>query len=492
MTASEGEWTMLHPASVGVNLLPRAWRLLRAMWPLALVLLWRGWDDDSAMLSVGFADASIVGAFFLLSGGSTLWHWLTLRFRIHEERLEIRTGWLHKQVRTIDPRRIQNVELIANPIHRVAGLVELRIETASGFEVEGLLSALSTNTAEDLRAHLVRLREADLPEDTETAPAVLLVYNGPWELFAHGATAVRFGGAIVVAGIGFEIVAWLAPDQIGEVMFSLAGLQGIALMLALMCGAWLTGIAGTMALHWGLSLARTDDALTLEAGLFTRRRLELSMRKIQIVATSETLPRRWLKFGSLTIETAAPRSEGGGTERRAALVPHVRAEDLPRLARAAIPDLDIDPWEARLTPPPRRALVRALTQRTVFILTATTLLGTMVTPWAWGGALLLVPILTAEWLDHRVQGWAVSSRALIVRRGFVDRRFIVVARRRVQSAHLVQGPIMRRLNLARLIVRVAGTGIAFLLMTMARAEELLTELTRMMPSPTWQEAACVS
>ena len=60
---------------------------------------------------------------------------------------EMQSGLLNRQVRVIPPERIQNVELTRNVFHRMSGLVEVRVETASGTDIEGQLSALSEHEA---------------------------------------------------------------------------------------------------------------------------------------------------------------------------------------------------------------------------------------------------------------------------------------------------------------------------------------------------------
>jgi putative membrane protein len=477
--ASEAPWRALHPASIAVNLLPRTWRVVRNLWPLLLALLWRGTDEDGTLLWFTAIDGTIVAIFFALTVGGTVWHWLTLRYRLEAGRLEIRTGLLNRQIRSIDPGRIQNVELVASPAHRVAGLVEVRVETASGSEVEGLLSAISIAEAEALRAALVTLRDAarahTAPPDGDATGAPL-IENGLPELFAYAATAGRIGAAAVMLGLLFEGVTWLAPERLGSFSVEILGLQGAALAIALLTGAWLIGLTGTIAAHWGFSLTQRDRALAVQAGLFTTRRLELPLSKVQLVMTSETLPRRWLGFGSLTLETAAPRSGAGGTERRAALVPYVPRERLAELARVAIPDLDVDPWTATLHPPHPRALARAIARRAVHVSLLTGLLVWWVGPW---GALLLAalgPAAAIAWLDHRHQGWLVTERSVVARRGFLDRRLVALSRSRLQSVTALQGPLMRRLGLGVVVVRAAGSSVSLPAMSWDRARALVREL----------------
>ena len=106
--ASEVAWNTLHPGSVAVNLLPRLWNLVRAMWPIALAILY----GSSQSGGIQLFDFSLLFAFFALAAWGTIVHWLTLRYRVAENRLEVRSGLLNRQVRVIAPERIQNLSLI--------------------------------------------------------------------------------------------------------------------------------------------------------------------------------------------------------------------------------------------------------------------------------------------------------------------------------------------------------------------------------------------
>ena len=474
--SSEVAWRQLHPASMAVNLLPRAWRVVRGLWPLGLALLWRGFSDETDMY-VGIIDGAVVLLFFLLTVGGTVRHWLTLRYRIARDRLEIRTGLLSRQIRTIDPARIQNVELVRTIPHRISGLVEVRVETASGTEVEGLLSALTVEEAEWLRSTLERLRDearAERPEDAHDDDIV--VQNGPRELFQYGATAGRLGAAAVALGLLLEGLMWVQPDAYAETVGSLFGAQGLALGVAVLAGAWLLGVGTLMVRHWGFTLRHRRGALVVEGGLTTRRKLELPLRKVQIVRTSETLVRRWVGFGSVTIETAAARSGEGGTERQAALVPVVASDRLPEVARLAVPDLDVDPWKSELRSPHRLALVRSISRRVAQALLGASLAGALLTPWALLLALVALPLAFAAWLDWRHQGWLVTEHTIIARRGFFDRRLTVVSRHRLQSVTVSQGPLLRNLGLGEVHVRVAGSRVTLPLMSWDEATDLVARL----------------
>lgn len=478
---------MLHPASVVVNLLPQTWRVIRSFWPLGLAILWRGTSSsDSELWFTSAIDVSIVGVFTLLTVGGTLRHWLTLRYRISRGRLEIATGLLNRQIRTIDPARVQNVELVRTLPHRLSGLVEVRIETASGSEVEGLLSALSVPEAERIQQRLEVLRAAARPEteaDGDETASEVLIENTLGDLFMYGVTAGRLGAAAIALGAVIEGLSWFNINQIDAVTTEALGFQGLAATVAILAGAWLLGLGGTILRHWGLTLTRLRRSLVVEGGLATKRRLELPLHKVQIVRTSETLVRRWLKIGSVTIETAAARSGQGGTERRAALVPVVPHEDLSRIARIAVPDLDDDPWTMALRPPHRRALTRSISRRVVQVVAVASLAGLFFSPWALVGLAAALPLAFFEWMDWRHQGWAITERVVIARRGFLNRQVVVVSRRRLQSVAVRQGLINRRLGLGVVVVKVAGSTIPLPIMGWEEAVRIVDELAHPAPIP---------
>ena len=42
---------------------------------------------------------------------------------MHEGMLELRYGLLNRRSRRLDPARIQNIEIVRNPLHKMSGLV---------------------------------------------------------------------------------------------------------------------------------------------------------------------------------------------------------------------------------------------------------------------------------------------------------------------------------------------------------------------------------
>ncbi len=80
-------------------------------------------------------------------------------------------------------------------------------------------------------------------------------------------------------------------------------------------------------------------------------------------------------------------------------------------------------------------------------------------------------------LDWRLQGWLVTDRVVVARRGFWRRSTWLVPREKLQSVHLVQGPLMRLHGLGRLVLRVAGSQVVMPDLSFGASSGLLAQLS---------------
>jgi uncharacterized membrane protein YdbT with pleckstrin-like domain len=62
-------------------------------------------------------------------------------------------------------------------------------------------------------------------------------------------------------------------------------------------------------------------------------------------------------------------------------------------------------------------------------------------------------------LEHRTAGWHLGNGVIVSRLGWWRRVTSLAELRKVQSSDFVQGLLMRRWGLARVVVRVAGAGL---------------------------------
>jgi putative membrane protein len=465
------QWKSLHSASLVVNLIPRAWRTLRSAWPLFLALL-----IGSGSLGMRAADLLILLLFAGLSGWNTFVHWLTLRYRMHGDRLEIKSGLINRQSRTIDPSRIQNIELVENLFHKFAGLVELRIETAGGTSTEGLLSALSLTEAQALRARLAGV--GSLAQEDEAAPeAEPILEMSLAEILAYGLSRRTIGTVAVLTAVGLEIMGQLDPAGAQDLArFAGPGMIAAAFMVAF-AGSWVLSAGASFFTHYGFRLIRTGESIQTISGLTTKRRVEIPLAKVQLVRADEPLLRRLMGYGTIAIETAGLGVQNGQVSQAEGLVPMVDRDNLGSIVSVAAPRITTNPWTAQLKPAHPRALWRAVTASTIQALLIAIPAFFFLDVMGWV-ALALIPLSVVNaWFDWNWQGWLVTDQAIISRHGFLNRQTYVLARDKLQSVHMVQGPLMRLHGLGRVVVRVAGSQVALPDISKEDAARVMATLT---------------
>ena len=465
------DWKRLHPASLAVNLVPRAWRTLRAAWPLLIALL-----IGSGGLGMRAADLLFLLLFAGLSMWNTFVHWMTLRYRMNGARLEIKSGLLNRQSRTIDPARIQNMELVENLFHKFAGLVELRIETAGGTSTEGLLSALSVAEARALRTRLAGV--GSIAQEDETAPeAEPILAMSLAEILAYGISRRTIGTVAILTAVGLEATGSLDPSGMEELASFAGPGMLIAAFLIAFAGSWVLSAGASFFTHYDFKLMRTGDSIKTISGLTTKRRVEIPLAKVQLVRADEPLMRRMMGYGTIEIETAGLGVQDGEVRQAEGMVPMVEQDDLGAIVQTAAPRVGTDPWTTQLKPAHPRALWRAATAGSIqaFIIAVPAFIFLDVMGWV---ALALIPLSVVNaWFDWNWQGWLVTDNAIISRHGFLNRQTYVLARDKLQSVHLVQGPLMRLHGLGRVVVRVAGSQVALPDISKEDAARVMATLT---------------
>lgn len=280
--------------------------------------------------------------FFLLpSFGYALLKYFTFTYTFGHDELVIRSGLLSRQERHIPYARIQNVDLRQNPLHRLAGVAVVRLETGSGGDAEAEIEVLTDAAIAELRAAVFRGDPAATPADSaslsaapisaaaagaeppaggfEARPALAeparpLLVLGAADLVLRGLLTGR-GFILVAAAAGFlqQTGAFEFGDEIGRLGGSLgfdgadwAGrevkvgdgelglrawlqsfltLHNLAIVLVLGALLWagtrLLSIVSTLATFWNFRLTLRGDSISTEQGLFTRVSATLPRHRIQ-------------------------------------------------------------------------------------------------------------------------------------------------------------------------------------------------------------------
>lgn len=458
-------WRALEPLSLVVNLVPDMWRTVRSAWPLLLAVLVGG--GVANLVNLGF-----LGVFLLMGTARTVIHFLTLRYRLHAGKLEIRSGLIGRSFRVIDPARIQNIEVVQNIFHKATGLVELRIETAGDAGAEGLLSALSVAEATSLRDRLANVAHVEAPAADHALHDITLA-----ELVGYGVSAGRVGAVVLAFGVGMEILGQVSPQEMARGINSMRPGAALGVGLLALAGGYTLSVGNAILRHYGFKLFRSPRGLRFEAGLFTRRGVEMAYSKVQLVRMEEPWMRRLMGYGTLVVETAASGAPGEQASPEGS-IPMVPVDDHARLVLLVLPTVDVNPWAQPLLPPARQALIRGVVAGGI----RWTFLAFIIGYWV-GYPAIVLPLVgvVVAWLEWKRQGWLVTPGTIVARTGFFSQRTWIVPREKIQSVHLTSDPLLRRYNLARVMVWVAGSAVRLPALALPDAERVFRDLTQKRP-----------
>ncbi|MFP2924921.1 PH domain-containing protein [Pyxidicoccus sp. 3LG] len=403
------------------------------------------------------------------SVGALLYSVATLRYRMVGTQLEIRSGIFSKTSRFIEAARVQNTEILQPLSSKLLGLVDLKVETASGQKAEGHLPGLTLQDAQALIDALHSARGGNAPALPSVSASGMpegevLARMRLGDLLRYGATATGLGVLAVVMGAINELMEafqqlllpWM---QTHWQALAKPGLGWAAALLAALAGLlaiWLVnGVLAILRFH-GFRLVDTGSHFRASGGLFTRRQVTVRHDRIQQVVLDEPLLRRGLGFGSVEVETAGVRTGREPAERAELVVPVVPTARMEELVRRLVPELPAALGDLPFRPAHPKALLRARIRAvgvSILVATPATLF-----LWPWGVlSWALLPLqLAGAWFDWRFQGWLITESLVVVRLGFWRRRTTVLQRSRIQSVRAVQGPLERGYGIGHVQVAVAG------------------------------------
>ena len=411
--------------------------------------------------------------------------YFTFRYMVVDGEMVIREGLLFRRLRTIPVAKIQNIDLIQNPLHRIMGVAEVRVETASGKESEATLRVLAMRQVMALRQEIFGQREpgpvrpvsdpagGDLQEPrsvpaatTETlleVPVIWLIKAG----LASNRGILLIG---VVAGVIYqydlESSEWFKriidrlPALDGSVFNSLLLAGGVLVVLVIFR---LLGIVWYVLRFSGYRLTRHGEDLRVSCGLLTRVSATIPRKRIQFISIHRTLIMGWMGLAAIRIETAG--GGGGQAEDASAMVsrrwfvPVIPGDRVAGLLAELRPGLQWDettPGWQPLADNARPRMIRMALIQSVIV----GLIGLPVSlQWGWLAGVMIAPVLM-WWANRKSRAMRYCRRQdqVIYRSGVLNRKTSLTFLDKVQTARFDQSPFDRRWRQARLTVDTAAAG----------------------------------
>ena len=296
------------------------------------------------------------------------------RYTFAPGELVIRDGIVVRNERHIPYDRIQNMDLVQNPLHRMLGVALVRLETAGGDKPEALLRVLSLEAVDRMRAHVFAGRgasggaemldsvdggrsvgEAELDGDgvaesaTDVGPDVTILSMSNTELVKLGLISNR--GLVVVAAImglawqaqfdwwnfgdwsplgdnprlweselrelvgrgAADLPAWVQwLSQRSTVV--LGATFAVSVLLLFLVFLRLFSIGWHLITLHGYTLRRRGHDLRAEYGLLTKVSATIPTPRIQLLSMRESPLHRWFGRATVQVETAGGQAKGSDVD----------------------------------------------------------------------------------------------------------------------------------------------------------------------------------
>lgn len=393
-------------------------------------------------------------------------YWQNFEFNFEEGDLKITSGVITKNKLDIPVRRIQDIDVNKNIIHRIFEIAQVNIKTAGGNTSKASLKYLDEEEAEKIKRKLRELKnrrekqEESKSQGTpvsgsqEEAETFYEISDSIWAYsFLTGASSVVFISILLFIGaIGYSAYVATSTTQ-------LIAYIGIGVLLALI-GSGFIFITSTLSVFtdfYDFKVVKRGDIFEYEKGLLNKRGGSLPEEKIQKLEITENFLMRQLGYASLKAETAGYESgEEDTTTSTKTLIPLDSRKKVYEHAKQ-IGDLEIDQMNNISYSARKRYRHR-------YYVVSTFSLGAAIT-FTFLGAhpiILAIPLIgyllsgKASNLKWDNMGYSLGSENLLVMNGFWTRRTYIAPYFRFQNLITSETIFQRRWGLATITVDTAG------------------------------------
>ncbi|MDQ2750102.1 MAG: PH domain-containing protein [Actinomycetota bacterium] len=445
------------------------------------------------VIELGRAVPALAGV-FLASGGSgqgfvwsligaalvttfSLLRWVTTRFRITPEQIQLRRGLLRRTSVAAPLDRVRTVDVTAHLLHRVLGLAKVVVGTGTS-DRKGrdriALDGLSTEAAGLLRAELLHRGQSTAQglDSTLTVPPVeeeIVRLNRSWVRYAP----FTLSGAIT--GLALFGFAWRMVNEAHVNVTDVGPLRTITdqlrhtplvvdiavIVLIVLLFVAVASTVGYVLAFWNFRLTRhTGGTLQVTRGLITTRATSIERRRLHGAEVSESILLRWVG-SARCVAIATGLKSGRGAEQGSGLL-------VPPAPRAVAVRVAVDvlgtsaPFTVALRPhgevARRRRMMRAVVGALALIGVIALLCWlTDTSRYVWFVSLVSLVVAVPLGRDrYRSLGHALADHYVVASSGSLVRRRSVIDRDGVIGWNLTSTYFQRRFGLTTLTATTAA------------------------------------
>ncbi len=401
------------------------------------------------------------------------------RYWLEDSQIRVKEGIIFRNLRQVKYDKIQNLNLIQGPLHRLFGVAKVQLESASGGKPEAIINVVDLAAVKEIQNRIhqeVAEENAEKTESTQSSDSILSL---------NFAEIVRYGiisnkGLIAVALFFGFASQFIDDDKPGNfkplieqgVTYVSDGVQSIApdtsvistivvsflLFILAMAFLWTLSIGMAWFKFHGFNLQEKKDKLLATMGLLTRLQATIPLSRIQTITVHNSLLHRMFDRIGVTIETAG----GVNTDQQGITMKHVaplliadrREEFLSEIQRQQ--DWSEVQW---ILIEPRAW--RRMFKISLLIWSAVLLILTVYSVWLYAinlGLAAVWSVIYAKWYVKNA-GYYLSEDMVAFKSGVIFRKETYVPLPKVQTARIKESLFDRRHKMAGVELDTAGAAI---------------------------------
>lgn len=451
-------WRMLHPAALIVDIIDSIKATIGFLVAFIGIRIVRERDNWSIWIIIAIIVAALAITFVPPIVG-----WLTTRYRLGADALELRTGLFSRKNRTISYAAIHAIDS-ASPVYlQPFGVVRLTVSSA-GSDANITLNAVPAALQLELESLRERSRAAhdtatiaepvtgadqsdespvtsarversdSTPANANVSPANQPVFRASVrDILLFAITDLSFLAAALAIYAFADRIRDLVPrdwvttaeQSVGEIVAQ--GVMSIILLaLACVIVLMIVSIISALLRFYGFEVWRRGDDLVVVRGLFTRRTTTLPVSRIQTIMIRQSFLRQPFHLCSVSLGLSSSSSSGDDDDESntdsANILPVVSTRRVIGLLREMLPEWDVHEMPVRRT---GRGLTRYYLTMPIVLglvaLAADVTVMVIAPGWLDGWMAWLIPTIIAavfgwvtasRWLRSRVDGYAILDDAI--------------------------------------------------------------------------------
>jgi len=388
----------------------------------------------------------------LVTGLYSYIRWRRFEYLFDEENLKITKGIIKRSDRDIPLKRVQNVDVKRNIIHRILGISVVSLETAGGSTTEASLKYVELSEADKIKQKIRDFKqenESDEEKNQNKDAGEELYRIDDKELLILGLTGIDQRIIFGLLGLlGFSIPS-ITPLLEGSGIGLFNGILVVIMVAFSVVVA--SNFVANLSRFYNFRLMKRKDTLEYSRGLVNRSEGSVPLRKLQRIVISDNPLKRLFDRSSLSIETAGYSRKDQELE---LAIPLAKKDQVRELVTQLeyLEDYSLEKI-------PVRTMRKYFTRYAV----ASTLVLSIIYLWTSEFYYISIPLfaslaLLASFLKWKHIGYSELDEHFVVRKGFWNRKEIIVPYHRTQNIIMSDTILQRLWDLSSVTLDIAGTG----------------------------------